>query len=424
MNTIRLDPSSTSLKGRILAIEPDAARARALRELLKTRIDGHVEIVTSTEGALVSIGRLIPDVVLTSTFLSPSDECALTTHLKSLPAAAHVPVIITPHFIDGAETPRTVVSHMFGRRKPRSTDVRPSCEPGTFVRQIEEYIGQARAQAALATDEELRAALGAAPPMPHEFTEDIRIVRAQAAIDLESIGSLVPRRGGLVRPSDRRREKRHHRDELPGLWSAKLPWGTEVKLVDVSKRGVLVETTSRVTLGSTLDLQFVGQDAQVSIPARILRTDVADVTGLGVRYRVAASFTRDLEILQTAAAARSATAKPAALAEMLARVLADVETRPDSAVPHARFEEELGKLLPVRSIQIRRTPLASTGDESIYFQVPGGSGSPILQAIFEPNTVPSAEDFKLLKAAASLAAVVLEFAPFPEDRGIHLAARR
>ena len=43
MNTIRLDPSDTSLKGRILAIEPDAARARALRELLKTRIHGHVD---------------------------------------------------------------------------------------------------------------------------------------------------------------------------------------------------------------------------------------------------------------------------------------------------------------------------------------------------------------------------------------------
>ena len=109
---------------------------------------------------------------------------------------------------------------------------------------------------------------------------------------------------------------------------------------------------------------------------------------------------------------------------MLARVLADVERRPDSAIPHARFEEELGKLLRVRSVQIRRSPLTSSGDESVYFHVPGGSGSPILQAIFEPNTVPSAADFKLLKAAASLAAVVLEFAPLPEERGIHLAARR
>ena len=111
-------------------------------------------------------------------------------------------------------------------------------------------------------------------------------------------------------PSDRRREKRHHRDELPGLWSAKLPWGTEVTLVDVSKRGVLVETTSRVTLGSTLDLQFVGQDAQVSIPARILRTDVADVTGLGVRYRVAASFDTRPRDSQTAEAARTRRRSP------------------------------------------------------------------------------------------------------------------
>ena len=147
----------------------------------------------------------------------------LDDDLKSLPAAAHVPVIITPHFIDGAETPRTVVSHMFGRRKPRSTDVRPSCQPGTFVRQIIRYIGQARAQAALATDEELRAALGAAPPMP------ARIHRGHQ--DRQGTGRDRPRVGRQSRassrrvcpPSDRRREKRHHRDELPGLWSAKLP---------------------------------------------------------------------------------------------------------------------------------------------------------------------------------------------------------
>ena len=96
-------------------------------------------------------------------------------------------------------------------------------------------------------------------------------------------------------PSDRRRATRHQRDEVPWLWSAKLPWGTEVTLVDVSKTGVLVETTSRITLGSTLDLQFVGQNTNVSVPARILRSDVAQVDALGVRYRVAAAFNRDLD---------------------------------------------------------------------------------------------------------------------------------
>jgi hypothetical protein len=48
----------------------------------------------------------------------------------------------------------------------------------------------------------------------------------------------------------------------------------------------------------------------------------------------------------------------------------------------------------------------------VYFTVPHGFGTrPILQATFEPDYAPTAMDFRLLKAAASLAAVVLEFAP-------------
>ena len=54
-------------------------------------------------------------------------------------------------------------------------------------------------------------------------------------------------------------------------------------LVDLSQRGILVETTSRMTLGSTLDLQFVGQNTDISIPARVLRSDIATVDGLGVK---------------------------------------------------------------------------------------------------------------------------------------------
>ena len=77
------------------------------------------------------------------------------------------------------------------------------------------------------------------------------------------------------------------------------------------------------------------------------------------------------------------------------------------------FERELRRILPVRDVQVRERPvIAERGAESIYFTVPRGSGEPrILQAIFEPDYVPTAMDFQLLKAAASLAAVVLEFAP-------------
>ena len=146
MNTI-LATSKKVLTGRILAIEPDPMRSRNLRELLEAHVDGRVEVVASTEGAIRCIGRQLPDVMLTSSFLPPSDEAALTEHLKSLPAAAHVQVIITPHFIDSEETARPSRSPMFGLRGRRPSQVRPACDPATFIRQIEDYIQQARTHA-------------------------------------------------------------------------------------------------------------------------------------------------------------------------------------------------------------------------------------------------------------------------------------
>ena len=62
-------------------------------------------------------------------------------------------------------------------------------------------------------------------------------------------------------------------------------------------------------------------------------------------------------------------------------------------------------------IQIRDIPIVP-GDESesTYFAVPTGIGSPaILQAMFAAGHEPSDLELRLLKAAAGLAAVALEF---------------
>ena len=82
----------------------------------------------------------------------------------------------------------------------------------------------------------------------------------------------------------------------------------------------------------------------------------------------------------------------------------------------ARFESNLRGLLRLRDVQIRETPvIADQASESIYFTIPQSSGAKrILQVIFEPGEAPSETDFRLLKAAATAAALVLEFAPLIE----------
>jgi hypothetical protein len=81
----------------------------------------------------------------------------------------------------------------------------------------------------------------------------------------------------------------------------------------------------------------------------------------------------------------------------------------DAVAVRATFEQGLRRLVPAREIRIREAPIAPIdGTESIYFTVPdGGASRSILQATFEPNYEPAADEFTLLKAAASAAAIVL-----------------
>ncbi|MCA1562282.1 MAG: hypothetical protein LC804_19090 [Acidobacteria bacterium] len=141
---------------------------------------------------------------------------------------------------------------------------------------------------------------------------------------------------------------------------------------------------------------------------------MAAVDGYGVRYRVAIAFARDLDLLGLQAPPSSLM--PKLLADLLTRALSEVERGADASAPRVRFEQGLRRLLPVRDIQIRQSPLVTEhAADSIYFTVPQGSNNqPILQAIFEPGYAPTVEEFRLLRAAASLAAVVLELAPLSE----------
>jgi hypothetical protein len=66
--------------------------------------------------------------------------------------------------------------------------------------------------------------------------------------------------------------------------------------------------------------------------------------------------------------------------------------------------------------------MANDGDDSVYFKVPAGSGFAVLQTTFERGRPPSPMEFKVLKAAANLAAVLLEFAPLDTGRQLRALA--
>lgn len=402
-------PQAASIAGRILAIEPNPVRAITLKDLLREHDLVDLAIVGSVEEAIDSIARRVPDLVITSTFLPPADEAALTLYLRQLPGASHVQVLIVPHFTTHPVTrPQDAAGGFRLRRRPAPGP--PTCDLEWVRRQIADYLEQARIASSLSVEPDMTY-----EPLRFFASEQTALVKPELRLvrpNEEEIASLGKEDAdgesfAQQRP-DRRRERRWSSAELPWLWSARTSSGAELKLVDVSNGGVLVETGAKIAPGSTVDFRLIGKDTDLSVPARVLRSTVSQVDALGVRYYIAAAFARELHIMELA---------PKSLAGLRA---AGDPCQPDlgsfsfavmSTAARVRFEQELRRLLLARDVLIRHAPVvAADGAESVYFSIPGGSGS-VLQVIFERDHEPSAMEFEVLRAAARLAAVVLDGTP-------------
>jgi CheY-like chemotaxis protein len=421
-------PERTQSLGRLLVIEPDASRALALRKILH-QCDGiEFEIVKSVSDALGRLDQQIPDVVLTPTFLPPSDEAPLTARLNQTQAAAHVQVINLPYFIDSGAcaVPNSPSGGLLSLIR-REASARPRCDAQTLKQQIEQYVTKARSIELELSERQSNQALclvrgGLTQSSGMQLTGDTavfsgaRSLMSPDAPPLMSDTSLV--HAGRSIPgtaADRRRARRRRAGELSWLQDVKLPGMSQVRLIDISSGGILFETKSRLFTGTRFDLQLVGENTSMCVQARMLRNQVAGVDGGGVRYQVAAAFAREVDLLEMQPSAAVATS-PRALGTLLSRVLGRLDQGRGASGLRATFEQEFRGLLSAREIQIRHSPRVSGPDqESIYFTVPTGAGSqPILQATFERNHTPTALQLQLLKAAAIMAAVVLEFEPFDE----------
>lgn len=83
--------------------------------------------------------------------------------------------------------------------------------------------------------------------------------------------------------------------DVPHL-SARLISGLPVRLIDVSRRGVLVETSRRLLPNSAITLRFLASDASVMLRGCIVRSSVEILEGDGVMYRVAIAFEDDVPL--------------------------------------------------------------------------------------------------------------------------------
>jgi CheY-like chemotaxis protein len=402
--------------GRILAIEPDPDDRAALERALCSQVRAELLFVASVEEALAKVASFIPDLILTSTFLPPADEEKLTTHLKECPETSHTRVITLPQVADPGDriqqNPARVgaaVLLRFARR--REVQVR-LCNPQVLREHVESYLEQAQSLRLGAEDRRQRGVEPIAGTPRAPLPDDNRIVPSSTALVLanEKPRTLT---STFQLPRDRRRASRHRASDLPGSLRARLAASGDITLVDISSSGVLLETKKELAPGSIVHLQMQNADANVSVVARLVRSERTRVDGSEWIYRVAAAFAREID-LRSLRESRTASAQPPkVLGDLLGRVLADAHWMAGSTTLCSKFEDELKRLMHVKDIRIGAVPLtAPAGCRSFSYPIPdAGDGSRrVLQAIVEAGRRLDPVEIRLLKAAAGLAGIVLGLA--------------
>ena len=74
--------------GRVLAIEPEASQADALRQFVRDELGAELMLVSSAYAAVVAINRQTPDVVLFSESVTEKHRDRVLDHLRSTIAPA------------------------------------------------------------------------------------------------------------------------------------------------------------------------------------------------------------------------------------------------------------------------------------------------------------------------------------------------
>ena len=403
---------------RILAIETDPRRLQALVTVVRDHVEASLLVVASVRAAIASIQERTPDLLIAPALLSPPDETELLTHMKGLGSAPYIQMLTLPALdlpLDAqAATQRW---DLFGPARSRLS-VAPASQydPGMVAAEIE---------AALARARELRLAYAATLAVNEAM--DRRAAQATSLV-LGGPGSRALVQASTARVAQHLRERareerrvasRKGRGDVPWLAGIKVSWGPELELINISSTGVLVETAVKFVPGSTTNLQLCGHDTNLVVPVRFIRSDVARIDGVGVRYRAAAAFAKQVDLDGRGRDARTPAPSSQELATLFGAVLSGTGDEP----AHAQFARGLQQLVGARDVRVNSGPAGfSAGRGTLSFDVPGDARShTTLRVTFDQNHDATDAQLRTLKAAAWLTAAVLELEK-PSARRLNMRA--
>jgi hypothetical protein len=359
-----------SITPRILAVEPDRSHALALRRFVQSCVDAELLIVDSVAAAKAALADHVPQAVLVSESVSPDDDVDLTAHIRTRIAGRPLPILAVPAMGgDDAEMPAA----------PRGL-LRLIASGGALT--DAPRLQMARRQATL------RHAL--------QTIVDLPVSPAAAAT-------------AVTLPAPRPRAPRWKGDNIPWLSRVTMPLGLEVRLVNISRSGLLIESRGHFVPGQPAAFELHGR-LRVVVPGRFVRSTAVESEGAGL-YHSAALFDDDLPLFAPLASGTHAGAVITSdLGEVLAWVRGEARSGMRAERIRAAFELSVQELVGARAVLICRAPAqADEPGDSLCLPVPTTDGSvAYLQAIYDTARPPSSRAFEQLQAAASLAADVLE----------------
>jgi hypothetical protein len=94
--------------------------------------------------------------------------------------------------------------------------------------------------------------------------------------------------------SNRRTHQRLKAGDLQRLRSARIKYGADVRVIDLSIGGLLLETQCQLTPDATVIVELTGQENPILLPSRVLRCRIASL-GEILRYQGACAFKRPLK---------------------------------------------------------------------------------------------------------------------------------
>ncbi len=394
---------------RIIAIEADPKRRRLLGLLIREHVKTELKMADSVGAALALIDEKAPDLIVAPALLSPVDENRLLQHLKALESTPWVQLTTVPALDMLSDAPREEPRRFGGWFSRKPAPLGPQYDRDMVGAQIVDGLARARAAreehiqllAYRAEMEELARSRGTALSVIKAVDEDLR----NATSDEVRMANEAFRE---PTGDERRTARRRPQGDLPWLSKVKLAAGVDVALVNISSSGVLFESGAKFVPGSTTELHLSGEGTNMVVPVRFIRSEIARIDALGVKYHAAAAFDKEIDLAGPRRSLAVPATPPEALAQMLAEALADSS---DAGPSHVRFALGVKQLVGARSILVR--PAAGTssgGRETLYFDVPGDDRArTVLQVTFDRAHDVTPAEFRLLKAAAWLTAAALEF---------------